>query len=328
MNLAILLAEVVALVIVSGMCSGLNIALMSLNPTRLKRRARLGNHDAAKVLPLRQKAHLSLASILFFNIAVVTATSLVLEQAFNGIIAEIVSTFLIVIFGEILPQALFVHRALWFCAKLAPVLRLMIVLSYFLSKPMQLLLNRLIGKELAHLPSRHELGLIISEHLGRQDSELDEDEVEIMRGALSLSEKRVRDIMVDIAHVYWLTPETHLNDATLDAIKQNGFSRIPVFNRKLTVPYGVLLMKDLFDMDNTGEPPEAKDLTLYPTPAVGQMTALDTLFRKFIGGSVHLLPVEHDDKIVGIVTIEDLIEEILQHEIVDETDRQKLRQPA
>jgi CBS domain containing-hemolysin-like protein len=53
------------------------------------------------------------------------------------------------------------------------------------------------------------------------------------------------------------------------------------------------------------------------------MTALDTLFRKFIGGGAHLIPVERDNKIVGIVTIEDLLEEIVGHEIEDETDRAK-----
>jgi CBS domain containing-hemolysin-like protein len=50
------------------------------------------------------------------------------------------------------------------------------------------------------------------------------------------------------------------------------------------------------------------------------MTALDTMFRKFIAAHSHLMPVEREDEIVGIVTIEDLIEEIIGHEIEDETD--------
>ena len=55
------------------------------------------------------------------------------------------------------------------------------------------------------------------------------------------------------------------------------------------------------------------------------MTALDTMFRKFINAGTHLIPIEKDDEIIGIVTIEDLIEEILGHEIEDETDRKKAR---
>ena len=65
------------------------------------------------------------------------------------------------------------------------------------------------------------------------------------------------------------------------------------------------------------------DMTLHPTRMVGTMTALDTLFRKFIAARTHLLPVERDDKIIGIVTIEDLIEEIIGHEIEDESDHKR-----
>jgi CBS domain containing-hemolysin-like protein len=57
------------------------------------------------------------------------------------------------------------------------------------------------------------------------------------------------------------------------------------------------------------------------------MTALDTLLRKFIKGGVHLVPVERDDAIVGVVTIEDLLEEIVGQEIEDETDRRR-RKPV
>ncbi|HSX07789.1 MAG TPA: CNNM domain-containing protein [Candidatus Saccharimonadales bacterium] len=314
---------VLLLVGFSAICSGLNVALMSLDLADLRRKAKLGNAAAKRVLPFRKNTHLTLAGILLTNVGAVSATSLVLEGKFNGVIAGIASTLLIVIFGEIFPQAVFARRALAFCSRFVMVLRLMVVLSYPVSKPLQLLLDKLFREEQSQLQSRHELGMMIAEHVGNTGSELDDDEVEIIRGALQLSEKHVRDIMTDINDVFWLTPDTKLNSARIDEIKANGWSRIPVFNRQRTTCFGVLLMKDLVDINFDEEALRADDLPLYPSQIVGSMTALDTLFRKFIVGGVHLIPVERDDKIIGIATIEDLLEEIVGHEIEDETDRRK-----
>jgi CBS domain containing-hemolysin-like protein len=201
----------------------------------------------------------------------------------------------------------------------------MILATLPISKPLQLLLDKLLGKERLPVQSRRELGILIGEHLTNDESELDADEIEIMQGALQLSEKRVRDITTDISEVYWLIPETIVDGQKIDEIKAMGRSRIPVFDSHLTRSYGVLLMKDLVDIDFNDGPQTVDELTLHPTQIVGSMTALDTLFRKFIGAGSHLLPVERDDQIVGIVTIEDLLEEILGHEIVDEIDRRQMR---
>lgn len=315
----------VVLVGVSGLCSGLNVALMSLDVADLRRKAKLGNKNASRILPLRQNSHLTLAGILFTNVAVVSATSLVLESKLNGFIAGLAGTLLIVVFGEILPQALFSKHALNFCGRLTWLLRLMIAVTYPVSKPLQLLLDQLFGHETTQLHNRQELGIMIAEHLDAEASDLDADEIEIMRGALTLSETRVRDIMTPLRQVYWLQPNDRIDANKIDEITGRAWSRIPVFNPALTTCYGVLLMKDLVDKDFDDLPQRVADLPLYPTQVVGSMTALDTLFRKFISGGAHLIPVERDDQIVGIVTIEDLLEEIVGHEIEDETDRAKRR---
>jgi metal transporter CNNM len=295
---------------------------MSINLKELQRKVKLGQVQAKQVLPLRKNTHLSLAAILLTNVAAVSATSLVLESVLYGLLAGVVATLLTVVFGEILPQALFSQRALWYCAKLRYVMRFMIIMTYPVSKPLQLLLDQLFSEQRSRLQSRQELGIMIAEHLGHEESELDEDEVEIIRGALQLSEKRVRDIMLPIKDVFWLTPTSILTDKKIDEIKDVGRSRIPIFNRDNTQCYGVLLMKELIDIDFDEKPYRVDDLNLHPVRLVGSMTALDTMLRKFISTGTHLIPVEKDDRIVGIVTIEDLIEEIVGHEIEDETDRQ------
>jgi metal transporter CNNM len=325
MKVALTLLIVLLLIGISGICSGLNVALMSLDLSDLRRKRKLGNNEARKVYPLRKNSHLSLSAILITNVAAVSATSLVLESIVFGVIAGMISTLLIVIFGEILPQAFFVRHALRFMARYSKLLKFMIIVTYPIAKPLQILLDRVLSYEPAQLQSRHELGILISEHSVNKQSELDDDEIEIMQGALSLSEKHVRDIMTKMRNVYWLTPSTMIDAEKIDEIKAKGFSRIPIFDAKLSRCYGVLLMKDLVDIDFDDNPQKVYDLTLYPTEIVGSKTALDTMFRKFIASGTHLLPIERDDEIVGVVTIEDLIEEIVGHEIEDETDRLKQR---
>ena len=298
---------------------------MSLEVSDLKRKAELGDKQAMRVLPLRQNVHLLLGSILFTNVAAASATAIVLGEYLNGLVAGIISTFLLVIIGEVFPQALFSKTPLAWTSRFSPLLKLMIFITYPASKPLQILLDKLFPKSDRRLHSRGELGLIIADHADATNSELDEDEVEIIRGALQLSEKRVRDIVTDIRHTFWLTPTTKLDGPQIDIIKARGHSRIPIFNQQLTKCYGILLMKDLVDIDFDDNDFTVEDMSLYPTQLVGSMTALDTMFRKFIAAKTHLIPIEKDDAIIGVVSIEDLVEEILGHEIEDETDRLKKR---
>lgn len=325
MQYTVLFFEVIILICLSAICSGLNISLMSLSLSELQRKSKIGNKAARRVLPFRKNSYLSVAAIVLSNVGVISATSLVLDRRFNGLIAGLASTLLIVIFGEVFPQALFTRNALAMCSFFSPVLRIMIITTYPVAKPLQILLDRLFGLEKSTLQSRRELGIMITEHLGRDESELDQDEIEIIRGALTLSEKRVREIMTPISKVYWLTAETLIDAARIDEIKLMSWSRIPVLNKQRTECHGILLMKDLVDIDFDEHPYRVDELPIHHTPVVGSMTALDTMFRKFISARSHLIPIERNDRIVGIVTIEDLIEEILGHEIEDESDHLKSR---
>ncbi|HSX05523.1 MAG TPA: DUF21 domain-containing protein, partial [Candidatus Saccharimonadales bacterium] len=123
MNVSLTFGIVVVLIGVSAVCSGLNVALMALDLSDLKRKAKLGDKAARLVLPLRKNTHLTLCAILLTNIAAVSATSLVLESVFYGLIAGIIATLLTVVFGEIFPQALFLRNALQFSARFARLVR-------------------------------------------------------------------------------------------------------------------------------------------------------------------------------------------------------------
>ena len=311
---------VLILVLFSAICSGLNVSLMSLNIADLKRKKELGNIQASIVFPLRAKPHLSLASILLTNVAVISASSLVLSHRYSGLVAGVVSTLLIVVFGEILPQAYFLKNALFITALCAPILRTMIIVTYPIARPLAGMLDHFFGKEKGALHTRRELGLIISEHLGHKESELDEDEVEIIRGALKLSETQVSEIMTPIKNVFSLRENSVIDEGMIDKIKEESYSRIPILGINIDEPGGILLMKDLVDIDFDERSYEVNELPIHKLHVVGARTALDTMFRKFIAAHTHLMAIEKNDKIVGIVTIEDLLEEIIGHEIEDESD--------
>ena len=322
----LIVIQVSLLLLIAAVCSGLNVAFMSLSVSDLERKAALGNYHAKTLLPLRKNSHLTLAGILFTNVAANAAVAIYLNQYLIGIIAGLLSTILLVLFGEILPQALFTRNALIICGNLSWLLRLMIIITYPLSKPTQLLLDVLFKKSApVQLHSRRELGFIFNQHSSHQSSELDEDEVEIIQNTLLLSEKRVSTIMTPIGKTFWLDITTQLTPQLLDRMSQKNFSRIPVFNNDLTHCYGILLMKELVQLDKATLPIQIADCNLYQTKTIGSRTVLDTLFRKFISAKTHMMPVEKDDIIVGVVTIEDLIEEIIGHEIEDEADRKQHR---
>lgn len=321
----LLILQVAILVGMSGIFSGLNISFMAIGLKDIRRKARLGNKDAKRVLPFRERRHLTLGSILFANVGVASATALVLGNGMNGWLAGFISTILLVVFGEVLPQALFMKSALRFVSFFRPLLLISTIITYPLSKPLQLFLDKILGKEPDILHSRRELGLIITDHLGNDNSDLDEGEVEIIQNALQLSEKKVSDIMTPLPRVYYLYEDRLIDAKTVDQIKEMGYSRIPILNRSLSKCVGVLLMKDMLDINFDDNPVLARDFTLHPTMEIGSRTALDTMFSKFTRVQSHLVVIERSDEIIGILTIEDLIEEILGREIIDETDHMKHR---
>lgn len=310
-----------ALVLISGsaICSGLNVALMSLDLRDVRRKAKLGDPHAQKALKIRKNAHFYLAGILLTNVAFASATSVVLSDAFSGVAAVIASTLLLVTFAEITPQALAVQNAMRTVAFFALPIKVATYLEYPITKPLDMLLDRIAGKTISPLHSRHELGLLISEHIGR-DSELDDDEIVIVRQALLLSEKRVHEIMTPISRVFNLYENSLVDSRMIDRLKDENWSRVPIFNRKKNRCEHFLMLKDLVDIDFDSRKWPVHELPRHKAVTVGSMTALDTLFRKFIDAKRHMLVVEKNNKIAGIVTIEDLLEEIIGHEIEDESD--------
>lgn len=189
------------------------------------------------------------------------------------------------------------------------------VLFWPLAKPMSKLLNRWLGKETPQLYSHQELEEIIHEHAIRSDSPVDYDESRIAAGALQFSKKTAGDLVTPMSEVFVVDLDDELDATLLAQIKHAGHSRIPVQSYGELV--GVLYVKDVVGRDL---PLPISQLYRDKIYDIDKRSRLDTVLSRFIQTRNHLFVVMDDEVELGIITLEDVIEEILDQEIEDEYD--------
>lgn len=306
------------LVILSGLFSGLNLGLMSLDPYELKRKISLGDWRAKRIYPIRKQGNLLLVTLLLCNVAVNAAISLLLGSITSGVIAGVVSTMIITVFGEIVPQAAFSRFALEVGARSIPLVRLFILFTYPVAKPMAWALDKVLGRELPTIYSKAELVKIIEEHGDAYNSDLEEHEEELATNALLFADKTVGQIMTHRDQIVAVESRTKLTRRAINKIVSTGHSRILVYHRTLDHVIGMLFIKEL--VLQTGNQTTAGRICHRSVVTTSPMTRLHTVLRKFIKNKRHLFVVKSRGKTVGVISIEDVIEEILGREIMDEHD--------
>jgi len=311
---------IIILVIFSAMFSGMTLGFFSLNKDDLKRKAKLGDKQAMKVYKLRKDGNLLLCTLLIGNVAVNAVLSIFLGSITTGVVAVFIATGLIVIFGEIAPQATFSRYALALGSKFTWVVRLFIIMLWPICRPLAYLLDKILGDEMPTVYSKHELVKLIEEHEDLKQSEVDEDEERIIKGALSFSDKTVQNIMTPRTEAFILKYDQILHKKIIAKIKNLGHSRIPVYKKDKDDIVGILYVKDLVGEDwrdkTAGQ--VARDDVIF----VDNNKTLDDLLNAFKRKKNHLFIVLNEfGGVSGIVTIEDVLEEIIGAEIVDEFDQ-------
>lgn len=309
----------ICLVLLSGLFSGLTLGLLSLDKNELERKISLGNKDAKKVYTVRKRGNLLLCTLLLGNVGVNSTLAIFLGNIASGLMAGIISTGLIVIFGEIIPQATFARYALKIGAKTAWLVRIFMFILLPVCWPLAWALDKTLGEEMPNVYSKKELMKIVEEHEGSSKSEVDSDEERIIKGALSFSDKKVEKIMTPRTVVFALKVSDTLDQKLINKIKEEAFTRIPVYRGTIDNVEGVLYMKDLINI-KVG----TKISDIYKKEnmlSVKNDVNLDILFNKFINSKNHIAFVKDEyGGLEGVVTLEDVIEEIIKQEIVDETD--------
>lgn len=307
---------IIILVLLAGTFAGLTLALFSLKLSELERKIRVGNPYAQRIYEIRKKGNLLLCTLLLGNVASYTAMTIFLESITSSITAGIIATALIFVLAEILPQAVFPKYALFIGAKLSGLVWVALILFYPISAPIAWILDKILGTETPVLWSKEELGEIIKYHEDVGDGIIDSDEERIILGALSFSEVKVGDIMVPKKDVFYLRSDVIIDGQTLEKIKTKGYSKIPVIDSKTQNVFGLIRAKTLL-----GVIPEVKTAENFVDKnmiKIGETMTLDTLLNIMIKRKTQIAVVlSPSGQFSGVVTLEDIMEEILRIEIDD-----------
>ncbi|KAL8232840.1 hypothetical protein R6Q57_002618 [Mikania cordata] len=383
------------LVLFAGIMSGLTLGLMSLGVVELEILHRSGTirekKQAAAILPVVQRQHQLLVTLLLCNAAAMEALPIYLDKIFHPAVAVLLSVTFVLIFGEIIPQAISTRYGLAVGANFVGLVRVLMIICYPIAYPVGKVLDALIGHN-DTLFRRAQLKALVSIHSQEagKGGELTHDETTIISGALDLTEKTAEEAMTPIESTFSLDVNSKLNWEAFGKILAKGHSRVPVYSGNPKNVIGLLLVKGLLTVRAETETP-VSDVSIRKIPRVPANMPLYDILNEFQKGGSHMaavikvksknhLPADacdrklvrknskkysqltkpllpkleeesnvvvnidetlkstvqdtgpttksircttddvEDGEVIGIITLEDVFEELLQEEIVDETD--------
>ena len=313
----------VFLVICSAFFSASETAYTSLNLVRMKRMAADGDARAAKVLKLAERYESLLSSILIGNnivniLASSLATVLFVRALGNkGVtVSTLVITVVILLVGEVTPKNIAKEHAETIAMKFYPLL---FVLTKLFT-PLNWLLGcwqRLIGKVVKPAEDRgyteEELITIVEE--AENEGGIDAHESELIKSAIEFTDVDVEEILTPRVEIQAMELGAS-DDEISNLFQESGYSRLPVYQETVDNIVGILHEKDFYA--NRGKVP-VRDLMSTPT-YVMQNTKVSDLLKLLQKTKSHMaVVVDEYDGVQGIVTMEDILEELVG-EIWDEHD--------
>uniref|UniRef100_A0A8C2IR18 Metal transporter n=1 Tax=Cyprinus carpio TaxID=7962 RepID=A0A8C2IR18_CYPCA len=322
------------LLVLSGMFSGLNLGLMALDPMELRIVQSCGTSKekkyARKIEPIRSKGNYLLCSLLLGNVLVNTTLTILLDDLIgSGLGAVVASTVGIVIFGEIVPQALCSRHGLAVGANTIMLTKFFMLLTFPLSFPVSKLLDCILGQEIGTVYNREKLVEMLK--VTEPYNDLVKEELNIIQGALELRTKTVEDVMTPLSNCFLIHTDAVLDFNTMSEIMESGYTRIPVYDTERSNIVDILYVKDLafVDPDDCTTLKTVTKFYNHPVHFVFHDTKLDAMLEEFKKGKSHLAIVQKVNnegegdpfyEVLGLVTLEDVIEEIIKSEILDESD--------
>jgi putative hemolysin len=327
-----LVIMIVALIL-CGTASAAETALTSISRIKLKNLVEEGDEKAIQIDRLISQPNTFLSTILVVNsVAVIVASSMAtvlalhISSNFGELIATIFSSLVVLIFCEITPKTAAVQNPLRVARAMVNPVRGAAWLLHPVVVTLSAITNflvRILGGQMKHrgpFVTEEELKLLVT--VGEEEGVLEEEETEMIHSIFEFADTPVREVMVPRIDMVTLESNDTVDEA-VDLALQGGFSRIPVFEETIDNIVGILYTKDMLRQLREGNNTLAIRNLLRPAYFVPETKKLDDLLREIRQRRTHLaIVIDEYGSVAGLVTIEDLMEEIVG-DIRDEYDQEE-----
>ena len=336
--LHILIGSIIGLVILSAFFSGSETSLTSASKPRMHNLAKSGKKNAKIFETLFKDKELLICTILFANnlvnvLASALATKILIELTnTDGIFyATIIMTLMILIFGELIPKTLALSKSDTYALKISPFIRFLVILLYPLTFTLNFIvyvLLKIVGVNYSNfkkeeISEKREEELRGAIDLHGEDSS--RDEKNMLKSILDLDEITVGSIMIPRKDIFSLPANINFNNL-IEKLEESPHSRIPIWEKNPENIIGVFHVRRLISQKNP-DPKKFNIKLLCQKPwFIPESTKLDNQLMEFKKRKEHFsIVVDEYGEFLGIVTLEDIIEEIVG-DIDDEQDMLKISQ--
>ncbi len=328
--------QVILLVIMLILCalaSATETALTSVSRIKLRNLAEEGDQKAEEIQRLLANPNIFLSTIIIVNsVATIVASSMatVLALRFSATWGELISSLflslVVLIFCEITPKTAAVQNPLRFARAMIGLVRatawVLGPLVWTLSGITRSLVRLMGGQTVRHGPfvTEEELRLLVT--VGEEEGVLEEAETEMIHSIFEFADTPVREVMIPRIDIGALENDATVEQA-VDLALQGGLSRIPVYEGTIENITGVLYTKDMLKQLREGHDAQPIRDLVRAAYFVPETKKLDDLLLEMRQKHVHMvLVIDEYGSVSGLVTIEDLVEEIVG-DIQDEYDQEE-----
>ena len=330
-SLGAVFAGIIAVLLLafSGFASGSEIAFFSLSPNDLNELEESNDERDKLILELSEDSERTLATILIannlINVAIIMLSTYFFEHFINFgqaawwlefLVITVLLTFLLLLFGEIIPKVYCGQHALAMCRRFCGGISFLRKLFYPVASVLirsGIWASKVVQKE-SHVLSVDDL----EQALELTDEDELKEEKNMLEGIVRFGDETAKEVMTSRQDVVDLDFRSSFSEV-LKCIVENNYSRIPVYQNSIDNVRGILYIKDL--LPHLGKPASFRWQSLIRPPYfVPETKKIDDLLREFQANKVHIaIVVDEFGGTSGIVTLEDILEEIVG-EINDEYD--------